>query len=737
MLKSRFSTGTPGKRTSVPVQVQVAKHVSMPVSIASTAATEAIVDSEALGSVVAFEGHPETISTQLRLLPTSPQILILPSVQCYLATDNDDQQQLQVHDYIRKAHDAVKARNETARAFLKAAQPGTKRLVFMNGGTPSAQALCIRHIMKHETQGDDVEAENMFNFLVREGMGGLEAQSQMWFRKDFVQTEMSPKAKSHSPRHKKQLQEAAEVSREELDEDPITRAMRAAEALDRSTANLQPSNELDLTLGASRPRSYSLPMYGYSDNFGDAAPFFVFGARKRATSDASIEEAVEDMPLLPMTPRFAVTHYEEGNLDEPILTGYTDPEQSPACAGDTYGPTFLHSPLVDALPTSRSDVFDIRSPSDVTFGEASLLDMRSTPTSSRGPVTRVRSLDRIYTPTSKMRDLCIPPDVAEDENDVPKRPQSCLMIRKDSDTSSIPTPIDGPRTILVRSKQSNVVSLKSVPPGKKRKDRSSYVDRGTDAEAIEEKKEPFAPVLPMTEDLVVYLKDDAPDALLDNAIKSFRDGSYPVLPNSPEGSDTETVTDQLPTTPKSQSQQGGERGAKAADRDEPKVASPSTEVDEYDPFAYVQNSWPPVKVARSYSQTNNFKPPTPEKTPEPSVAENKDDKFHEFKFSSTATAVAIQNSLRSVLEVYFPPEAQGYRQFNFAMLPELEGLWKPIFREAEPGSPRTDNRRMDQILAIGSQKSVKKEYSSVIVGLLDKLGCKKSGMSRSGRLDFR
>lgn len=741
MLKSRFSTTTASdRRTAVPVAVQIAKHVSLPVSMASTAMTETTTNTEAVGNAVgnavAFEGHPETISTQLRLLPTSPQILILPSVQCYLPTD-DGQQHFDAHDYIRKAHDAVKTRNETARAFLQGAQPNSKRLVFMNGGTPSAQALCIRQIMRHETQGDDLEAETMFNFLVREGLGGLESQSQKWFRKDFAQTEPSPKTKvkTQSPRQKQQALQPP-LSPQQPDEDPITRAMRAAEALDRSTANLQPSNELDLTLsGAPRPRSYSLPMYGYSDSFGDAAPFFVFGARKRATSDASIEEAIDDASVPPMTPRFAVTHYDDGNIDEPILTAYTDPKQSPACVGETYGPTFLHSPLVDALPTSRSDFFDVRSPSDVTFGEASLVDMRTTPT--RGPVTRVRSLDRIYPASSKLRDLCIPADVAEDDDDVPRRPHSCMMVRKDSDTVSTPTLIEGPRTILVRSKQSNVVSLKSVPAGKKRNNRSSYVDRGTDAEVVEEKKEPFAPVFPITEDLVVHFKDDIPDALLDNVVKSFRDGSYPVLSHSPEGSDTETVTDQLPATPKSQSLHDGQRTPKAVNDEEPEVASASIEVDEYDPFAYVQTSWPPAKPAKSPPKLKNVQPPTPERTPELSVADSKDNRFHEFKVASSHTAVAVQNSLRSVLEVYFPPEAQGYRQFSFALLPELEGLWKPIFREAEPGSPRANNRRMDQILAIGSQQGVKKPYSSAIIGLLDKLGSKKSGMSRSGRLDFR
>lgn len=734
VLVSRFSTT---RSDPVPTQPDTRKSVNMGPTH----------DNEPSGRVVGFEGHPETISTQLRLLPTSPQILILPGVHCYLPTDDGDKN-CEAHAYIRKAHDALMARNETARAFLQDSTPTDKRLVFMNGGTPSAQALCIRHIMRHETQGDDVEAEAMFNFLVKEGLGNLELQARKWNDKDTASEKQvedreaelgsnpSPKTTPQNQEQKRKHEPQQQLPGE-LDEDPITRAMRAAEALDRQTASLQPSNELDLTL-ASRPRSSSLPMYGYSDNFGDAAPFFVFGSRRRANSDATVEETADDVPIPPFTPRFSVTHYDEQTLDQPVLTGFTDPEPSPSCVGETYGPTFLHSPLFDTLPTSKSDVFDARTSGDVIFGEASLVDIRLPP--NRGPVTRVRSLDRIYPSTPKYRELCIPPKVSESDMEGPRRPHSCMVVPDEADPSSSRlNPIDGPRTIVVRSKQPGIVNLAPVPMDKKRKpNRSSYVDRGTDAEVVVEKPPSFAPVLPVMENLIVYLKDEVPDVLLDTVVKSFRDGTYPIRSSSPDGSEAETVNDQLPSTPKSQSIHDGDVTPKANAKQEPAIASPSVEADEYDPFAYVQNTWPPPQPVKSVSTPMKLeRPPTPEKTSVPSVSDVKDESFHEFKVASNQTSVAIQNSLRSVLGVYFPPGTSGYRQFSFALLPELEGLWKPIFREAEPGSPRANNRRMDQILAIGSQKGVRKEYSSAIVGLLDKLGSKRSGMSRSGRLDFR
>jgi hypothetical protein len=701
--------------------------------------------------IVAFEGHPDIISTQLRLLPTSPQILILPSVSCYLPTD-DGEQHHEVHEYIRKAHDAVMARNKTARAFLQGSNPSDRRLVFMNGGTPGAQARCIRHIMRHETQGDDVEAEAMFSFLVKEGLGGLESQAKKWNERGAAagkQTDdeegtgsyssMSPRTvprRHYEPPHMREPQHQQQLGG--LDEDPIWRAMRAAEALDRQTASLQPSNELDLTVG-HRPRSASLPMYGYSDNFGEAGPFSVFGARRRANSVASIEEAAEEVPVPPITPRFSITHYDEQSLDQPVLTGFTDPELSPSCVGETYGPTFLHSPVVDTLPTAKSQGLPARSPGDVVFGEASMIDMRL-PT-SQGPVTRVRSLDRMYPSGPKYRDLCIPSSVVEADAEGARRPRSCMVVSDKQDPSSSRLDlIERPRTILVRPTQASIVSLPPVPAEKKRKSiRLAYVDRGTDAAVPIERPEPFAPVLPVTEDLVVYFKDEVPDAILDTVVKSFRDRTYPVLSNSPDGSEADTVNDQLPSTPTSQSIRDAEMMSKATERRELTVASPPVDMDGYDPFAYVQNSWSPPKPVNSVPPLimNVERPPTPVKTPVPSVSDGGDGKFHEFKLTSDQTAVVIQNSLRSILGVYFPPGTQGFRQFSFALLPELEGLWRPIFREAEPGSPRANDRRMDQILAVGSQRGVKKEYSSAIVGQLDKLGAKRSGMSRSGRLDFR
>jgi hypothetical protein len=44
---------------------------------------------------------------------------------------------------------------------------------------------------------------------------------------------------------------------------------------------------------------------------------------------------------------------------------------------------------------------------------------------------------------------------------------------------------------------------------------------------------------------------------------------------------------------------------------------------------------------------------------------------------------------------------------------------------------------LDLILAVGAESGVKKNRLSEIVGQIDQLGFKTSGLSRSGRLDIR
>ena len=778
------------------------------------------------GQVVAFEGHHEIISTQLRLLPMSPQVLILPTIESYLTADVE--KDFNITQYIKSTHDAVKTRNEAARAFLHGASDENKRLVFLNGGTPSAQTLCVRAIMKHETNGDDKRAEEIFNQVAQRGVSAL---SRPYKAADFVENLDKIDLKDHKPAIEDKssiiagdlenktngvegnandtTQEAgtpktterSEPQPTQEEEDPITRAMRAADALDTETADLQPSNELDLTMPSTAPvvprqRSNSLPLYEYPENAGEVAPFYVFGAQQRDDFETIVEEdeaetetdekELEDKYVAP-PPNFAITHFEEtpDQVVYPALSDMFPMPNSPSCLGESYGR------MNPEIYTPFSDVFGMKSPGDVVFGEASLLDVRSQP--NKPSLTRVRSLDRIYPSSPKYRDLCLTAESSGDGTNsttTPEsaRPKSIMVITDDKDPSATRLDyIDGPRTIVVKPKRDMrdmTITVAAVPVSRKRR-RATYVDRGTDAgEVVPTMKVPFEPIFPLTEDLIIYFKDESPDTILDRCVVAFKEAKYPIGEPQPKEDEPEKyIKEIVPPTPESQSvqeteimskeeedvkadetNQGEDAEAAASIAEPPVQTEPSS--DEYDPFAYVQPVKAPaktpvktpvkaimtktvveapVKIAvQSPKQTSTVRfeqPPTPEKTPTPSVSEKKaetNDKFHDYQMTSSQTAVAVQNGLRSILNVYFSSETAGYHQFQRSFLPELDGLWKPVFREQEPGSPQKKvNRKMDQILAIGSQRGVFKEFSSAIMGQLEKLGTKPSSVSRSGKLDFR
>lgn len=649
---------------------------------------------EAYGNIVAFEGHPDVVSTQLRLLPTSPQILILPAVQCYIASDDSDKA-FEVRAYIRKVHDALITRQEAARSFLHGATTSNKRLAFLNGGSPSAHALCIKAIMKHETGGDRVEAEAVYAQLAKGGLAGLEAKSQIHSRVGSVGGES--------------------MFNEEL-HDPITRAMRAADALDRDTANLQPSDMLELTM-TTRPRSLSLPLYGYSDGFGDAAPFFLFGAQVEDEVDVD-----DNSHLAPGAPTFAVVDYNQP-AKRPVSVELAPASPSGAGKSKVQSNLGVHREMEMLSPIAPT--FNDRTRDTVTSEESTTPDARTSVSSSKGTLHRVRSLDRIYPISAKLRDLCITGTSQEMEEgpSVFQRSRSFMVIGEERPPAIRRLSYIDRRTVLSKGRRPTVKVEQTSLDKKTTQSPNSggAFQHHLGADVATTPDVPFQPILPWVENLVVHFRDETPNLLLSSLIKSFKAGNYPIL-----------------SSPASMSVYSGN------------VSTPTFDQRSYgsshdifglgivnDDFVFNTRLQPRPARERTVPSVNVIRPPTPAQTPPPCTG--MEAKFHEFDIVSGQTAVAIQNSLRSVLSLYFPPEAEGYRQFQFSLLPEFDGLWKPVFRETEPkGSPRETNRRVDHILAIGSQQGVDKVYSSGIIKQLETIGTKSSDrQGRSGRVDFR
>jgi hypothetical protein len=144
--------------------------------------------------------------------------------------------------------------------------------------------------------------------------------------------------------------------------------------------------------------------------------------------------------------------------------------------------------------------------------------------------------------------------------------------------------------------------------------------------------------------------------------------------------------------------------------------------------------WPTGDDPKDLSYiASKTRPATPATTPPPveSVAAQK---FHEIIIPSDAiTAIDVQNSLRSALNIYFPPETTCFRQHTFAI--DNDRLWKPVFHNNE--NPGHDGATVDQIIAIGCEDSVAKEFFHSISAQVENLGYKKRNPSRTSKLDIR
>ncbi|KAJ2984625.1 hypothetical protein NUW58_g5960 [Xylaria curta] len=704
--------------------------------------------SEYHGSLVAFEGPQDIISTQLRLLPNSPKILILPSFQ-YFAKEDDANSSFDPRSQILRTHEACDARTEMARKFLLESTPDDKRLVFMNGGTASAQMSCITAISKHKTHGDFTKAEAIFNDLIQNGLAGLRQPSK---------PEGGAGGASNA--------DATTNTDGEDDDgpnDPISKAMRAAEALDLETAFLQDPNELDLTTTV-RPRSMSVPALPVAADLQNTEPFYVLGPTEN-TQKAPSPDAIGRGQLVYVEKWRTVAASEDQIIDPNTVS------RPPSCVSEVY-PYELLRPT-SAVGPPRAKVESVPG-SPALLGEARLVDIRSfTPPIHK----RNKSVDRIYASGIRNQDIsicnltqstlakpeepdCTQTNTQETENQATEKP----MLRSNFySESSYPTFINPNRAIVRKclppplnlgnkepeQSTSNVDQM--VDPVREYVDQDAVTDPAPampDTESSSDYgldvSEPFQTVLPMMEDLVIHFRVEGSEPNLAAMIQAFKHGRYPVsMP--PLLTEPKRDADQ-PGTPTSRSstRRSAEEDTGSSLQDV-QESIPIYRPEEYDPFAHhgeyirpYHTTYLPKQDISSQPHETSLVPTPPALTQTTSLGTNgpTDKIFHDFDLNECETAVCIQNSLRSILNVYFPSENMGYHQFSFPLLPELSSFWRPVFREIAYGDSKA-TRKIDLILAIGAQKGVKKGLLCAISSSLEKLGRESNGACQSGRLDMR
>lgn len=710
--------------------------------------------SEYHGSLVAFEGPQDVISTQLRLFPQSPKILILPPLQ-QLAEETDASSPFDARLHILKTHEACDTRTEIAHKFLRESTPDNKRLVFMNGGTASAQLSCISAICEHETNGDYIKAEAIFNELIQNGIAGLKQQDESQKAIGMI---LKPDRTTDIL-----------IRDDEVPDDPISKAMRAADALDLETAFLQETDELGLTT-AVRPRSISVPVISMGDDLHNTTPFYVFGSTD-TSQKSPLPRSMGQGEFLDIE-KWRSTTTNEDQPTDPSTMHRSSSVISEAHPYDRLRPTSAVGPsraIVESMPSSPA-----------LLGEAFLVDLRPSVLQIQ---QRQKSVDRIYATAIRNQDISIcnlpqstvaAPELPastqstpEEETESPKKPT--LRSNFYSETS-IPVGVKPTRALLrkrsppplnlaaeeLNQPTSHIsqslgpdenfahgtalagLTLDTLGSGDGNGNSSLYSGDGLALDT----NEPFHAALPMMEDLVIHIKGEDCDQNLETMIQAFKNGTYPIsVP--PLLLEAKGDVDQLgtPTTmgsaPKLDDTDIGD-GERIV-----REAIPIYNPDDYDPFASHGNYLPPTSFLSKQdigSQPQDTAvisaQPTLSQTPPPKTTTVPDTIFHDLDIRDCKTAVCIQNSLRSILNVYFPSENIGYHQFNFPLLPELSSFWRPVFRDVSSGD-LTPTRKIDLILAIGAQRDVDRGLLGTLSESLEKLGREPNGASRSGRLNLR
>lgn len=667
------------------------------------------------GSLVALEGPEHLISTQLRLLPASPQLLVLPSLQHYMKGISDTH--FSARSYIKHVHQAARARHDAASRFLNESTGTNKRLVFLHGGTTGAVSQCIAAISEHQASGDAILAEAIYRNIASEGVSGLDLEEKLANHEAF--------------RRLSSGQDQDEMLWEGDLEDPITKAMRAVDALYKETDSLQP---MDCYI-RTRPRSLSLPMLDYAIGMGEASPFFVFGSSPSEGTGSVYGEEDNKPPMVNEQDESKEAHVSKAaqsgaklRISVPHRPGSSMVEAIRTHGADCRSTLQLPSPAVDSFLSPPI------TPEGVVYGEARLVQMAAS--NSQQKLRETRSLDDMELVEARQRrvsDQTVPLALRALDIDSPEAKSRHLSIVEDPYSPN--NLLHLPQAQFVKAQTTTIRRSPTFPRAVPEPARDTYVHQGTDVADFDnddldvEEEDEFEPVLPMHEDLVIHFTDFSRDYILDSVMQSFKDGSYPVPSNKLESVHT-ADTDSCPSTPSTAELFDLERGLS------PVAEVPSAdEMSDYEPCATHSTH---VRWGSAFAQHPRTQPPrgppTPAQTPTPHAEAH----FHELCTAHRSSALATQNALRDALERYFPQQAgAGYALFRAAALPDMDRLWRPIFPALATRGPQPGQPSVDLVLAIGCQAGVKDEFVTAVTGQIEKLGSKENGTSRSGRLDIR
>ncbi|KAH0551571.1 hypothetical protein GP486_007211 [Trichoglossum hirsutum] len=687
---------------------------------------------DSLGQVISLEGDIQTIITQLRLLPPSPRVLTLPPFSRSLSQAPVESES-DARRFILHAHRNFSQRCEQARNFLLSSPGDQPRLVLMNGGCVSAKRICISKIAEELAGGNVEEGEQIFNELVSRGVAGLEEPKTM--AATATKTAMPP------PPPPPLLPPLPP---------PPPALIAAPEPVDVHAAHDEPGRRPDPGRSFERPRRY---VEGEYDEL-------VQSPLNNHFLDPSAEDYALEPPrhfLKPFAVQTATSSiYSQENplYDDPSAGG--DPHRSenrpttPRSRRQSYRrPSFADA---DRMPIDyrREPAFvraaggddpggEMQKEADgVVYGKAYAVSLNSSGSAENTP-RKVRSIPELGNKDKASRHraktLQHVRSLEQMENKNRNRAATVVPISPVSPVSPI-SPVFPHKT--TQCGESDTGSYDAGPG--KTLPYAAHVDQGTDAGVqLRSSKDagaqanlvepsarpleelPFEPVFPLVEDLVItFLDGNLHHELFESVIQSYKSGSYPPHP-----------ANALPYHVA-----GAQRGQTLSDGVRLTRYSIMTVDTDVELIVHSNGNYSHYRDSSLASNANSTAPKWPKRkaslTNSPKLISNAQ-RFLEFYPRNFKTCLGAQDAFRLMLSGNIPTMSLDNVPITSPL--QVYGSWKPVLRIDHGLDSR--GRTVDQILAVGHEDGVHKDMYQAIVGQIERLGTKKSGLSKSSHVDAR
>ncbi|KAJ8071053.1 hypothetical protein OCU04_001399 [Sclerotinia nivalis] len=664
-------------------------------------------EAHSVGKLVALEGNINTITTQLRLLPHSHMILILAPLDHYLTEDHKGEP-FEARAFVRDVHIALTRRNEVARSFLRSSSQS--KLAFLNGGSVSARAICVAKISQRLTYGNFAEAEIIFHDIVKDGVAGL-----------FEGTKSSSSSSKPTP-----IPEPAKVTARPRAKLPKRLDLRSTKSATTLSGKDLPEYEIDIEgngiPGARNPRS-----------MGDSGPQIIhIPGESRTITRRSVRESqhgndiVTTVVSVPSEPR-TISQINGTRCRLSQYSGTFGPRPSSSSKPYFAVPRSRYSTQQTTDIDEDEDYFEYISQDDenlfsspnVVYGEACVVDMQS-------------ALPTPTTPswTKSIGDLLLHDDT---ENSIYfKHAASTSDLRSSFNISRGSFMRDStfeqlPKAAFVKASKTTIRrSLTPSTPNFRDSIRSNlrgvpHTLKGCGTE-IEEDLDSTKPVFDIAEDVIIHFTDNSPIEI-SRSISEYRSGNFPI--SSP------LLPRPLPTPPTTAPMANESlNSGQFVTQWKPKTHSDyqkRVEADSYFSESPVQEE---IERQRAFNR-----PLSTSASATFPINKGTVDKFCEFSGAYTNKSIDIQNEFRSFLNFHFPEEAKALNQYQNSLMFESGAFWKDMFSNGS--STSCEGPAVDQIIAVGCEKGISDVFCTQLLRQVENIGVKKSGESRSGRLDLR